>query len=165
MTHTTQGPHERLVKLGDSDLTVRDPAEDIRGRTVKDRNGKDIGKVDGLMIDRDEQKVRYLQVEAGGFLGLGERHFLIPVDAITRISGDDVHINETQERVIGAPGYDPKLGPEPAYWGTLGSYYGYMPFWGMGYGGYPMYPYYGAASDEHGHAEGDDKWPDQGSKA
>jgi len=147
MTHSTQTPHERLVKLGDTELTVRDPAEDIRGRTVKDRNGKAIGKVDGLMIDRDEQKVRYLQVEAGGFLGLGERHFLIPVDAITGIFGDNVHINETQERVVGAPGYDPKLGPTPTYWDSLGGYYGYLPFWGMGYGGYPMYPYYGETSE------------------
>ncbi len=141
MTATTHNPHERLVKLGDTDLTVRDPAEDIRGRTVEDRNGKDIGKIDGLLIDQDEQKVRYLQVEAGGFLGLGERHFLIPVDAVTRIVGDYVHIDETQERVIGAPGYDPKLGPAPTYWDDLGGYYGYMPFWGMGYD-YPLYPYY-----------------------
>ena len=142
MTHTTQAQHERLVHLGDSDLTVSDPAEDIRGCTVKDRHGKKVGTVDGLMIDQYVQKVRYLQVESGGFLGLGQQHFLIPVDAITGIFGDNVHINETQERVVGAPGYDPKLGPEPSYWDELGGYYGYLPFWGMGYRGYPMYPHY-----------------------
>ncbi|MDQ2787798.1 MAG: PRC-barrel domain-containing protein [Chloroflexota bacterium] len=164
MTPTTQTQHDRLVKLGDTDLTVHDPAEDIRGHTVADRDGKKIGKVDGLMIDRDEQKVRYLQVEAGGFLGIGERRFLIPVDAITRIGDDTVQVNETQERIIGAPGYDPKLGPVPAYWGTLGSYYGYMPFWGMGYGGYPMYPYYGMTGGAHGQPEAADKRSDQGGK-
>jgi len=170
MTHTTQTQHERLVKLGDTDLTVSDPAEDIRGRTVRDRDGKEIGKVNGLLIDRDEQKVRYLQVEAGGFLGLGERHFLIPVDAITRIVGNYVHINETQERVIGAPGYDPTLGPEPSYWDRLSGYYGYLPFWGVGYGGYPLVPFYGLGrgygtrGGYHGNAQADNKWPDQGGK-
>ncbi len=164
MTQTTQAQHDRLVTLGDTDLTVHDPTEDIRGRTVADRDGKEIGKIDGLMIDRDEQKVRYLKVEAGGFLGIGQRHFLIPVDAITRVGDDTVQINETQERVVGAPGYDPTLGPEASYWDSLGGYYGFMPFWGMGYG-YPMYPYYGMTGGDRGHAAADDKWPDQGGKS
>ena len=144
MTAATQQPHERLVKLGDTDLTVLSPADDIRGRAVEDRDGKKIGTVEGLMIDRDERKVRYLQVEAGGFLGLGERHFLIPVDAVARVDAADVRVNEMRERVVGAPGYDPELGPAPTYWDDLGGYYGYMPYWGLGYGGYPLYPYYGA---------------------
>lgn len=57
------------------------------------------------MIDTREQKVRLLEVESGGFLGMGETKVLIPVDAITRITDQDVYINDTREHVAGAPRY------------------------------------------------------------
>ena len=74
-------PPETLVRLSDSKLTVANRAEDIRGREVLDKNGGNLGKVDDLMIDDVEHKVRFLQVESGGFLGLGRPWFLIPLAA------------------------------------------------------------------------------------
>ncbi len=131
-----------LVKLGKTDLTVADPREDIRGRTVVDRAGAEIGHVDGLLLDQQESKVRFLEVAAGGFLGLGERRFLIPVDAVTRIDADQVHVDQTRERITGAPAYDPDLADADDYWNDVYGYYGYPPYWGEGYA-YPAYPYYG----------------------
>jgi sporulation protein YlmC with PRC-barrel domain len=98
-----------LVKMGDANLTVADPSEDIRGRKVLDKNGDEVAKVDDLMIDNRENKGRLLQVESGGFLGLGETTGLIPVDAITRITEDQVHISQTREHVARAPRYSPAL--------------------------------------------------------
>ena len=138
MSQTTK---PTLVKLGDTELTVGDPNEDVRGRTVLDRNNDEIGHVDALMIDDRDTKVRFLQVAAGGFLGLGERKFLIPVDAITRIDADHVHIDQTRERVANAPVYDPTLVAEHDYYDDLYGYYGYAPYWAPGYA-YPAYPYY-----------------------
>jgi len=131
----------KLVKLGDTDLTVADPAEDVRGRRVADRNGDEIGTVDALMTDERENRVRFLRVGAGGFLGLGERKFLIPVDAVTRVDRDHVHVDQTRERVVGSPAYDPDLTYDDVYYDDLYGYYGYAPFWGPGYV-YPTYPYY-----------------------
>lgn len=131
-----------IVKLGDTDQTVADPAEDIRGRDVIDRDGEDIGKVDALMIDEGEGKVRFLQVKGGGFLGIGDQTVLIPVDAITRIEEDRVHVDQTRERVAGGPRYDPDLAQERTYWEEAAGYYGYGPYWGAGYA-YPAYPFYG----------------------
>jgi len=131
-----------LVKLGDTDLTVRDAAADVRGRTVVDRTGEEIGEVDGLLLDRQETKVRFLEVAAGGFLGLGERHFLIPVDAVTRIDDDHVHVDQERQRVVGAPAYDPALTREQTYYEDLYGHYGYAPYWGAGYA-YPAHPYFG----------------------
>lgn len=133
-------PTETLVKLSDANLTVADQSEDIRGRKVLDKNGDEIGKVDDLMIDSQEHKVRLLQVESGGFLGLGETKVLIPVDAITKID-DHVHINHTRDHVARAPRYDPDLVKDERYLGGIYGHYGYGPFWGAGYI-YPMYPYY-----------------------
>ncbi len=130
-----------LSKLSDSGQTVASADEDIRGRKVKDKDGHDVGRVDDLLIDDQDRKVRFLRVEHGGILGFGAINSFIPVDAITRITPDDVFINHSREHVAGAPSYDPDLKDELPYYGGLYGYYGYMPFWGMGYA-YPGYPYY-----------------------
>ena len=59
----------RLTRLRDSDETVSDSDQDIRGRMVKDKDGHDLGKIEGLMIDDVEHKVRFMEVATGGFLG------------------------------------------------------------------------------------------------
>ena len=46
-----------LFRLSDTSLTVADPADDVRGRKVVDNNGDDIGKVEDLLIDDQENKV------------------------------------------------------------------------------------------------------------
>lgn len=129
-----------LTKLSDSGETVANTSEDIRGRKVKDKDGKGLGKVDDLLIDDEERKVRFLLVEHGGFLGVGETKSFIPVDAITRITADEVHINHSRDHVAKAPRYDPDLVNSRTYHAGIYDYYGYMPFWGAGYG-YPIFPH------------------------
>ncbi len=130
-----------LVKLEDTDLTVSDPAEDVRGRTAMDRDGREIGDITSLVIDEDERKVRFLELESGGFLGLGGEKRLVPVDAVTRVEDDKVHMDATREGVHGSPAYDPDLVDKQAYFGEVYDYYGYAPYWAGGYA-YPGYPYY-----------------------
>ena len=132
-----------LHRLHDIGETVSNPDEDVRGRKVLDTMGKEIGTVEGLMVDDAQNKVRFLRVEAGGFLGIGATHLMIPVDAITGITAEAVTIDRGGEQLHGAPRYDPALINEPDehYWGGLYGYYGFAPWWGMGYM-YPRYPYY-----------------------
>jgi sporulation protein YlmC with PRC-barrel domain len=134
------GTKAALVKLSDTNLTLASRAEDIRGRDVLDTAGEEIGRVDDLLIDEQEQKVRFLQVSSGGFLGLGATKFLIPVDAIMRMTEDAVYISQARERLAGAPRYDPSLVDE-RYLSDVYGYYGYSPYWGPDYR-YPGYPYY-----------------------
>ncbi len=129
-----------LVRLSDADETVADRASDIRGRRVVDNNQKPLGKIDALLLDEDEQKIRFFEVASGGFLGLGEAKSFIPIDAITKITDDEVHINQTAEHVAGAPAYDPALVNQTHFYENTYGYYGIMPFWGMNY----SYPYYAA---------------------
>ncbi|MBJ7593556.1 MAG: PRC-barrel domain-containing protein [Candidatus Dormibacteraeota bacterium] len=124
---TTQD-NAMLSKLSDSGQTVANPADDIRGRKVKDKDGKDLGKVDDLLIDQ-ERKMRFLRVEHGGFLGVGETKSFIPIDAITRITEDEVHINHSRDRVAKAPRYDPDLVDSRTYYANIYGYYGYVPYW------------------------------------
>jgi sporulation protein YlmC with PRC-barrel domain len=136
----TREPTSTLHRLTDSDLQLADPKADIRGRKVKDVAGEEIGKVDDLLIDEDEQKVRFIEVASGGLLGLGETKSLIPVEAVARITDDEVHINQSRAKVASAPRYDPDL-RERRHLSEVYGYYGYgTPYWGMGYV-YPRYPY------------------------
>lgn len=131
----------RLISLSDSDLTVANPDDDVRGRKVLDRNREEIGSVDDLLLDDQDHKVRFLRVNSGGFLGIGQDTTVIPIDAITRIDKDHVHLDQTRENVSKAPRYDPALvQDDPGYWGGVYGHYGFAPYWGPGYV-YPGYPF------------------------
>jgi uncharacterized protein YrrD len=129
-----------LILLGDTNLTVATSAEDIRGRAVKDKDGNDIGRVEDLLIDSSDRKVRFMQVGSGVFLGLGETMSFIPIDSITRVTGDAVYINQSRAHVARAPRYKPGLAQRD-YYGSLYGHYGHSPFWDPSYT-YPDYPYY-----------------------
>lgn len=119
-----------LVKLSESDRTLEDPSQDLRGKDVYDRNGDQIGSVEHLYMDRQTKEVRYAGAGAGGFLGLGEKHFLIPLEAITEVNGDRVILDQDREKVTGSPDYDPAAAPTPGYQRGLYDYYGYpYPTW------------------------------------
>jgi sporulation protein YlmC with PRC-barrel domain len=137
----TQTDHSASLRsMSDDKLQTSDPAEDVRGRRVLDNTDKDIGDVDDLLVDDREHKVRFLRVATGGFLGLGETKFLIPVDAITKVDDNAVHVDQKREHVASGPRYDPTLMKEP-HLNDVYSHYGYGPWWGTGYM-YPMYPYF-----------------------
>ena len=81
-----------LIRLSNTNLQVADPAQDVRGNRVVDKDGKDIGEVDDLILDRVEMKVRFLEVASGDLFGFGSAKSLIPVDAITGLSDEVVYI-------------------------------------------------------------------------
>jgi sporulation protein YlmC with PRC-barrel domain len=141
MSKSDSTTNSELEKLSDTFLTLADPTQDVRNFKVVDRHDEEIGHVSDLFIDQAERKIQMLEIRAGGFLGLGERHFLLPISAITSVANGEVHVNQTRERIVGAPKYDPALvvAPTPAFWGQYYGYYGMLPYWGPGYT-YPSYP-------------------------
>jgi sporulation protein YlmC with PRC-barrel domain len=129
--------HAILVKLSDTEWAVAEPAADIRGRRVLDPEGEEVGEVEDLLIDTRERQVRFLQVVSGGFLGLGATTFLLPVEAITRISDETVHIDQRRVHIAGAPHYDPALVDQRSL-GDLYGHDGYAPYWTAA-GVYPLW--------------------------
>jgi sporulation protein YlmC with PRC-barrel domain len=122
-----------LMRLGDSDQMLADPAQDIRGYKVIDRDGKEIGKVDDLLVDNEQQRVRMLRVEHGGLLGIGATPLFLPVDTVEHVEDDKVVIGRSQVQVVGAPEYDPELVDRDERMAELYGYYGYAPYWAPGY--------------------------------
>ena len=135
----TSTPLGKLVRLKDTDETISASDPDIRGRRVLDSDGNDLGKVDALLVDQQENKVRFFEVETGGFLGIGRDKSLLPVDVIVSIDDKDVHINQSAQSVSASPAYDPTLVLAPSHYEDIYQYYGQVPYWATGYQ-YPAYP-------------------------
>jgi sporulation protein YlmC with PRC-barrel domain len=135
MNQSERATNAELEKLSETGLTLADPGQDIRERKVIDASGEDIGHVGALFIDRAERKVRMLEIRGGGFLGMGDRHFLLPVEAVTSIAKGEVHVNQTRDRIVNSPAYDPALeiAPTPEDWGSYYSYYGMERYGGAGF--------------------------------
>jgi hypothetical protein len=58
--------------------------------------------------------VRFLEVGTGGFLGIGEKRFLVPVEAVTQVAEGWVTIEaDRTERVAGSAPFDTKVKPPP----------------------------------------------------
>jgi len=97
-----------LIRLSDTDFDLHDQ-DDARGRTVIDQHGNDIGDVNDLIIDPQQRKVRFLLVTSGGFLGIGSRMMLIPVEAISRVTNKVVAIDQASPRGFKSSLYNPTL--------------------------------------------------------
>jgi sporulation protein YlmC with PRC-barrel domain len=112
-----------LIKLRDSDLPRDATAKALLDGDIYDRDGEKIGPVKDLYVDAEEGEMRFLDVGAGGFLGLGEKHFMIPIEAVTDSRGGAVTIEQSREKVEGSPELDTKGVPEDAYLHEVYDYY------------------------------------------
>jgi sporulation protein YlmC with PRC-barrel domain len=113
VTHPTQAGIG-LVRLGESSFVPANLEDSIRGKDVYDREGQRIGRVEDLYIDRREREVRFLEVGAGGFLGIGEKRFLVPVEEVVEVAEEWVAIEPGRtEKVEGPAPFDTKVVPPP----------------------------------------------------
>ena len=82
---------------------------DLIHREVLDPNDQNVGFVRDLLIDEADWKVRFLHVTQGGFLGLDERHCLVPIEAVSYVGGGFVKTELSKEQVHGSPELDPNI--------------------------------------------------------
>src|SRR4051794_28072932 len=122
----------RLVKLSRSEFEIEDVDDDVRGRKVLTVGGDPIGTVDDLLVDRDGEVIRFLEVGAGGFLGLGERKYLIPVEAISDVDEHHVYVDLSREHAAAAPLHNPHVVQTGSYLNDVYEHYGYKPPWTPG---------------------------------
>jgi sporulation protein YlmC with PRC-barrel domain len=117
-----------LVKLSDLEgLRLEEPWQDIRQLDVYDINGEQIGSVEDLYLDQEEHLPRFLDVGAGGFLGIGKKHFLVPIEEVSRDVGEEerVTVNQSRDKVVDSPEFDPDEAPNADVQRTIYAYYGY----------------------------------------
>ena len=76
-------------------------SEDVQGTEVYGPDGKNIGEIDHLIIDKISGRVGYAVMSFGGFLGLGHSHYPIPWGALSydkSLGGFRTNITEGQLR-------------------------------------------------------------------
>src|SRR5450755_2988752 len=76
---------ERKIKKTDPDKKFRRvlAASTIAGDTVRNAAGEDLGKLDELMVDIPSGKIAYAVLSFGGVLGIGNKLFAVPWNALT----------------------------------------------------------------------------------
>ena len=118
-----------LVRLSESGLALEDLTQDVRGLDVYDEDGERIGTVEDLYADAQERKVRFLEVGAGGFMGLGQKRSLFPVEAVSEEVREDgvVVVAHKRRKVADSPLFEADVVPQPPYQDELYKYYGYPP--------------------------------------
>jgi sporulation protein YlmC with PRC-barrel domain len=120
------GRQPELVNLNDTHLHLDEPWQDLRGLDVYDSNDDKIGSVDDVYVDREQRQARLLDVSAGGVLGIGKKHFLVPVEDVKRdLDGDRLTVEHPKEKVMESPEFDPDDGPRSDLQRAVYAYYGH----------------------------------------
>jgi sporulation protein YlmC with PRC-barrel domain len=120
------GRQPDLVNLNDTDLYLEEPWQDLRGLDVYDINDDQIGSVVDVYVDRERREARLLDVSAGGMLGIGKKHFLVPVEEVKRdLDGDRLTVEHPKEKVMESPEFDPDDGPKSDLQRAVYAYYGH----------------------------------------
>jgi hypothetical protein len=57
------------------------PQRELRQESVLDFSNRFLGDVANLYVD-DNRELRFVDVLARGFMGLGRKHYLVPIEAI-----------------------------------------------------------------------------------
>lgn len=110
-------------------------ATNIIGSKVVNSEGEQVGNIKDLVLDLDDAQVAYAVLSFGGFLGLGDKLFAIPLEALTFRTNDHTVILDVDQEVLkNAPGFDknhwPNDGQYEAGWLLdLYEYYSYSPYW------------------------------------
>jgi hypothetical protein len=113
-------------QMGDQSLQGPQRASQIKGMSVKNPEGQDLGKIDDLVIAEDGT-IKYAILSHGGLLGIGDKLIPIPWKALR--PGDDkkyLTVNITKETLERAPNFDPKEWPaftEPEWQKKVQIYY------------------------------------------
>ena len=77
------------------------------GTTVRNRQGETLGDIKDLVLDFSTGRVRYAVLDFGGFLGIGDKYFAVPLEAFrTDTESEKLVLDVDKARLENAPGFD-----------------------------------------------------------
>ncbi|MEO9078791.1 MAG: PRC-barrel domain-containing protein [Rhodanobacter sp.] len=102
-------------------------ASTLHGDTVKNHKGDTLGDLKDIMIDTTNGKIAYGVLSFGGILGMGEKLFAVPWEAL-KVDGENKQLllNIEKDRLKDAPGFDKDHWPnfaDQAFSDKMRSYY------------------------------------------
>jgi len=111
----------------DTNISMAHRASKLIGLKVHNNEKEDLGKIEDLVIDMRDGHVRYAVLSFGGFLGLGDKLFAVPMNSM-RFNHDDKHfvLNVDKDRLEKATGFDKDHWPDfadPTFLKSVDDYY------------------------------------------
>ncbi len=90
-------------------------ADTLMGNDVYNSEGEDLGDIKELMIDMATGRIAYAVLSFGGFLGMGDKLFAVPWDALTLNTADKrFTLSVSKDKLAQAPGFDKAAWPSMA---------------------------------------------------
>ncbi len=112
------------------------PANTLKDHKVINKSGEDLGNIEDLMIDLENDRIAYAVLSFGGFLGMGNKLFAVPWRAFKLKLYEHtliITLNVDKEVLKKADGFDKDKLPltyEELF--RVYTYYGYQPYWQTG---------------------------------
>jgi sporulation protein YlmC with PRC-barrel domain len=106
-------------------------ADTLIGDSVVNAQEEDLGDIKEIMLDMQTGQVAYAVLAFGGFLGMGEKLFAVPWQALHLDTANKrMVLNVDKERLKNAPGFDKDAWPDMSdvgWAGDIHSFYGTDP--------------------------------------
>ena len=136
----TYGMYKDTALVGPGRDTSRGPgpelmgADTLIGNDVYNRNDDDLGDIKEIMLDMHSGRVKYAVLSFGGFLGMGDKLFAVPWEALTLDTVNKRFVLDVPaNRLESAPGFDQDKWPDmadPDWSKGIHDYYGTKPYQG-----------------------------------
>jgi sporulation protein YlmC with PRC-barrel domain len=105
----------------------------LTGDEVVNNKGESLGKIEDLMLDLDRGRIAYAVLSFGGFLGMGNKLFAVPWDALkVDRPNKRCQLDLPKERLEAAPGFDKGKWPKHAdstFMDSVYTYYSTPTYW------------------------------------
>jgi PRC-barrel domain len=105
----------------------------IIGSKIKNPQGQNLGNIHDLVIHPQDSRVAYAVLSFGGILGLGEKLFAVPLNALQRAADIDTFVLDmNQERLHNAPQFNQNNWPlmtDPQWIASIYQFYGLQAYW------------------------------------
>ncbi|WFM70670.1 PRC-barrel domain-containing protein [Halomonas sp. CKK8] len=99
----------------------------ITGDDIFNMKDENLGKIQDIMLDVEEGKIRYVVLATGGFMGMGDRLFAIPWKALKHDATNRRFLLDVEiDRLKKAPGFDKDQWPDmadPTWNSTVETFY------------------------------------------
>lgn len=103
-------------------------ASTLIGDRVRDKKDEELGEIKEIMLDMRTGEVSYAVLSYGGFLGMGDKLFAVPWDALTLdAKNEGFTLDVDKKRLQDAPGFDKSKWPDmsdPSWAKQIHTYYG-----------------------------------------
>ncbi|MFN3403525.1 MAG: PRC-barrel domain-containing protein [Cytophagaceae bacterium] len=109
------------------------PAGTLIGSKIKNHYEEDLGRIKDIMLDLEYGTIAYVIISYGGVLGIGEKLFVVPFQALKAHTEDQTfHLNVKKDKFENAPEYKTKNPNENINYEFLTdvyNYYGHEIYW------------------------------------